>query len=635
MCAVFYKKLLIPAVIVPSLFGDVVNVVPTTLDFGSSPIGITISNSVTLSNPTKKVLNISSITTNGDFSSPGNTCGGALSAGQQCAITVVFDPTALGARTGVLSINDDASDGSQKVKLSGNGTPAIVTSVYVAPGYTTVIKNRTEQLTASAHYSDSTIVDVTASAQWSSSAPGVATVSPTGLVTAAGPGTATIQATYNSVTGGATVNVPQPVLTGIIVSPMAVFVSPGIPQQFTALAIYDYGASTQDITSTTSWTSSNPAVCTVDSKGVALCSALGKVNISAQVQAPLYGSAILESSIQELYHGMNSERYGHTSTPLGSGAVLLAGGSSTALPAGQSTAELYDLSTGGFFPTGSMSTPRSHHTASVFPFGSKVLIAGGDASGLTTEIYDETSGTFSPASSFNVSRQRHTATDLGNGKLLIAGGYTATAELYDYSSGTFTMTGSMAQDRHDHTATDLGNTTVLITGGIAGDGTYLSSAELYDSATGAFSALPAMTTARADHTATRLEDGRVLIVGGYDGTASLSSTEIYDPVTRTFSPGPSLSVARDSHTATPLVVANTLVLLIAGGENQTGVLKSGEIYDPRSGRFGEIGNLATPNFGGYRVLHAATLIENNQILITGGYPGPFDSRISELFIPQQ
>jgi hypothetical protein len=534
-----------------------------------------------------------------------------------------------------LSVNDDASDGTQKVKLSGNGTPAIVISVLVYLPQVTVIKNKTQQLIATAVYSYGSSVDITGSAQWSSNAVGVATVSATGLVTGVGPGTTTVQASYASVTGSSTVIVPQPVLTGIAVLPVAVFVAPGIPQQFSALGIYDNDASRQDITSSvTNWTSSDPSICSVDSKGLATCSKLGQVAISVPAQLPIDFVARIESSIVELYHGLSTERYLHTSTFLPNGNVLLAGGSSTIPASGQATAELYNSSTGGFVGTGSMTTPRFHHTATLIPFTYDVLIAGGDAAGLTTEMYNMFTGVFTPTASFNIPRQGHTASALNNGKLLIAGGYTATAELYDYLAGTFTVTDSMAQDRHDHTATELRDSSVLITGGVASDGTYLSSAELYDPVTETFSSLPAMGAARASHTATLLNDGRVLIAGGYYGTSSLRSTEIYDPVARTFSPGPSMSVARDSHTATPLFEGNTVIVLMAGGKNQSGILSSGEFYDPGQG-FLEIGNLATPNFFGYRVFHAATRIGSNQVLITGGYPGPLNTKIGELFVGQR
>ena len=53
-------------------------------------------------------------------------------------------------------------------------------------------------------------------------------------------------------------------------------------QQFTATGTYnDPGSSTSDITSIVTWGSSNPAVATVDSMGLATGAGLGSVTISA------------------------------------------------------------------------------------------------------------------------------------------------------------------------------------------------------------------------------------------------------------------------------------------------------------------------------------------------------------------
>ena len=61
----------------------------------------------------------------------------------------------------------------------------------------------------------------------------------------------------------------------------------------------------------------------------------------------------------------------------------------------------------------------------------------------------------------------HTATLLGNGKVLIAGGY-PTAELYDPATGTFAVTGAYAGSYtgplYVFTATLLLDGRVLITG---------------------------------------------------------------------------------------------------------------------------------------------------------------------------
>ena len=141
---------------------------------------------------------------------------------------------------------------------------------------------------------------------------------------------------------------------------------------------------------------------------------------------------------------------------------------------------------GVFTATGSMTTARESHTATLLPDG-KVLMAGGfDGTNViaSAEFYDPAAGTFTVTGSLTVARVGHTATLLPSGKVLIAGGDgLGTAELYDPDSGTFAATGSMIVARSYHTATLLPNGTVLIAGGwnddSGGAGETLASAELY------------------------------------------------------------------------------------------------------------------------------------------------------------
>jgi Carboxypeptidase regulatory-like domain/Bacterial Ig-like domain (group 2) len=78
----------------------------------------------------------------------------------------------------------------------------------------------TAQMTASAHYSDGSIRDVTPLASWESSAPPFATVSSTGAVTAVATGHTELRATYQNFVGTMRVAVTKTpvtfVLTGIV-----------------------------------------------------------------------------------------------------------------------------------------------------------------------------------------------------------------------------------------------------------------------------------------------------------------------------------------------------------------------------------------------------------------------------------
>ena len=158
----------------------------------------------------------------------------------------------------------------------------------------------------------------------------------------------------------------------------------------------------------------------------------------------------------------------------------------------------------------------------------RVLIAGGDGSytGLSNvevsaELYDPVTGTFSPTGSMTTPRDWHRATLLPNGKVLIAGGgprsrySVASAEIYDPATDSFTATGAMTVERTFHTATQLGNGKVLIAGGLCRvlgsaitDYSFPRGAELYDPDTVTFDATGEMSSSMAD-TATLLPSGKV------------------------------------------------------------------------------------------------------------------------------
>lgn len=65
-------------------------------------------------------LSISSITVNGDFAQT-NDCGGSLAAAATCTISVTFTPTAQGAFSGSVVIDDDAAGAPHTVTLYGAG----------------------------------------------------------------------------------------------------------------------------------------------------------------------------------------------------------------------------------------------------------------------------------------------------------------------------------------------------------------------------------------------------------------------------------------------------------------------------------------------------------------------------------
>jgi hypothetical protein len=122
-----------------------------------------------------------------------------------------------------------------------------------------------------------------------------------------------------------------------------------------------------------------------------------------------------------------------------------------------------------------------------------------------------------------------------------------------------------------------------------------------------------MATVRKGHTATLLSNGQVLVTGGvnqYGGTGYLSTAELYDPATNTWSAAGSMATARFYHTATLL---NNGQVLVTGGLGFSGFLSQAELYNPISNTWLSAGAMASP-----RLYHTATLLSNGQVLVTGG-----------------
>jgi len=94
------------------------------------------------------------------------------------------------------------------VSCSSSTSPGSIASVAVAG--TPPAVGGTSQFTATATLADGTTQDVTTLATWSSSNSSDATVSPTGVVAGVAAGAATIQATYQNVTGADAITVTAP-----------------------------------------------------------------------------------------------------------------------------------------------------------------------------------------------------------------------------------------------------------------------------------------------------------------------------------------------------------------------------------------------------------------------------------------
>jgi len=335
-----------------------------------------------------------------------------------------------------------------------------------------------------------------------------------------------------------------------------------------------------------------------------------------------------DATIDVLEHGfaltgsMTSLRTLHTATLLDSGSVLVAGGTNGTT--GSNSAELYDPARTTFGVTGSMTDARFDHTATLLRNGT-VLVVGGLSDPAaepiaTSELFSPSNSSFFTTGSLLAARHAHAATRLDDGTVLITGGTgnsgapLASAEVYDPTTGRFVTVGTMTGARSGHTATLLGSGAVLIAGGTSDtDGTTVATAEIYNPSTRRFSATGSMSAARAHQAAALLSNGEVLIAGGIAENA-LASAELYNESTGTFTSTGDMRTAHSAPTAT--LLSDGTVLVTGSGDDKSHLISDAELYDSASGDFTATGSLTTARDG-----HTATPLPT-RVLVVGGSNGP-------------
>ena len=110
----------------PPAPAPIVSLSPTGLALGQENLGLTTPpQTVTLSNTGNSLLSISNIAINWVDFHESNNCGGSLSAGANCTISVTYSPTFAGSVQSALAISDNASGSPQMVNLSATGVPPV------------------------------------------------------------------------------------------------------------------------------------------------------------------------------------------------------------------------------------------------------------------------------------------------------------------------------------------------------------------------------------------------------------------------------------------------------------------------------------------------------------------------------
>ena len=305
-------------------------------------------------------------------------------------------------------------------------------------------------------------------------------------------------------------------------------------------------------------------------------------------------------------------RFSHTATLLSSGRVLVTGGHDSGVDYSASylsDAQLYDPDGDNWSAAGVLTTARGLHTAALLENGS-VLVAGGmdnSASALSSsELYNPVNNSWSSAGSLGIARHSHRTILLPDGKVLVVGGDAtsgsavfSSAEIYDPASNNWSSGGGLPITWRDgHTLSLLSNGMAFIVGGHEG-GLVLASTGLGRSAAASRSAGGNLVNGHEYATTTLLPDGKVLLAGGF----GLVSPEIYDPQVNTWSKsiGGPISKLQSS-----TLLTNGKVLVTGAGTSS--------LYDTAAHSWTAAGLPSTP-----RIFHSATLLENGDVLVIGGY----------------
>lgn len=154
-------------------------------------------------------------------------------------------------------------------------------SIHAAAPQTTLPKGTSGQLSASESFSDGTSKDVTTQVTWSTSNPGVASVSASGMLTTTGVGPTSISASLAGLTTSLVINVVAPI-GFLMINPPFMLLGSGRNRQLTAVAWLADG-NRLDVTALTKWRTIYSGGGTVSATGLVTANHPGLTTLTATV----------------------------------------------------------------------------------------------------------------------------------------------------------------------------------------------------------------------------------------------------------------------------------------------------------------------------------------------------------------
>jgi N-acetylneuraminic acid mutarotase len=300
---------------------------------------------------------------------------------------------------------------------------------------------------------------------------------------------------------------------------------------------------------------------------------------------------------------------------LPNGRTLLCGGLNGAA---LSTCELYNIGTGTWSATGSMSVARQANVNIQFTFllqnGNVLALPGSDLSSII-DVYDWLSGTWSRGPTLPTTYSSQAGTVLADGRVLFGGGTilggaaTTHCFLYDPSTNTLIQTGSLPQTLIKHDIVGLQDGNAIAFGGERSSAAQ-SIVYLYTTSTGVWSTTGSLPLTQQEGKGVLLQNGNVLACGGTRSGAILASCFIYTSTTQVWATVASMSASR---------VAFSMVLLpngevqVMGGWTGAAVVSSTEIYTPSLQTWRAGAAMTT-----VRVNHNSVYLGNSHFMVVGG-----------------
>jgi hypothetical protein len=313
----------------------------------------------------------------------------------------------------------------------------------------------------------------------------------------------------------------------------------------------------------------------------------------------------------------------HTVTPLSAGKALVVG--SCQLDGQQVHGAIYDGEAEQWLQADPV-LPRRFHAAVRLEDG-RVLITGGqrwatEAPATSTELFDPSTGTWFPGPELTHARAGHVAVGLGDGRVIVAGGHpemgvfgglagvTPAAEILDDGQTQWSDTMPMVSARARARAVVLPSGDVLLCSGI-GEFSDTSRCEIFDPVAEEWrwSAFLGDTGDSVTHTITRTGDTVIAVL-------PLGSMR-YDVAEDTWQRTDDMVRPRTHHIAVALLDGRVVV---AGGTPWAELVRS-ELYSPTDDSWSE-----GPMHSGVHLFAEAALLSNGRVLLVG-------ETGAELFVP--